>query len=60
MDNYTHDGTLILNNEDVKNEENGWNIPVLLFRWKLRICKNCNKEFDIAREGKFYECGRCV
>ena len=58
MDNYTHNGTLILNNEDVKNEENGWNIPVLLFRWK--ICKNCNKEFDIAKEGKFYECGRCV
>ena len=48
MDNYTHDGSLILNDNDWKSEKNAWNLPILLFRWKLRICKKCDKEFDIA------------
>tara|TARA_R110000824_G_scaffold32150_3_gene103942 strand:- start:292 stop:474 length:183 start_codon:yes stop_codon:yes gene_type:complete len=60
MDNYTHDGSLILNDNDWKSEKNAWNLPILLFRWKLRICKKCDKEFDIGIEGKFYECGGCV
>jgi|APSaa5957512576_1039674.scaffolds.fasta_scaffold304097_1 hypothetical protein len=60
MDNYTHDGSLILNDNDCKSVEKAWTIPILLFRWKLRICKMCDKEFDIGIEGKFYECGRCV
>ncbi len=60
MDDYAHDGSLIINIDDAKNELSAWSIPVLLFRWKLRICKQCNKKFDIMEEGKFYECGRCV
>ena len=34
--------------------------PLILFRWKLRECLNCNQKFDITQEGLFYEWGGCV
>ncbi len=31
----------------------------LILRWRNRICKECNGEFDITEQGLFYDCKRC-
>lgn len=58
MEKYLHDGELI--QEGVMDFESGWEEPVLLLRWRFRVCSACTKQFDITKEGRFYECGECV
>jgi len=58
MDDFPHDGDLI---QDIKMDyDTAWDIPILLLRWQNRICKKCNKDFDITQEGRFYKCGECI
>lgn len=58
MDKFPHDGELI--QEDVMDKERGWGVPVLLLRWRYRICSECKNKFDIAEQGRFYKCGECA
>lgn len=58
MDEFPNDGELIQSKKmDI---EEAWKIPILLLRWQNRICKKCNLEFDILKEGRFYLCGECL
>ena len=57
MNNYPHKRGLI--QEGVMDFETGWQIPILMLRWRYRICLSCEKQFDIEKEGKFYKCGEC-
>jgi len=34
--------------------------PLILFRWKNRVCDICTNAFDISQQGIFYRCGGCV
>ena len=34
--------------------------PLILFRWKNRVCDICTNAFDITHDGIFYRCGGCV
>jgi hypothetical protein len=34
--------------------------PLILFRWKHRVCDLCTNPFDITHDGIFYRCGGCV
>ena len=31
----------------------------LILRWRKRTCETCQKEFDITKQGLFYNCKRC-
>lgn len=34
--------------------------PLVILRWRHRVCQTCSESFDISREGRFYRCGRCI
>ena len=34
--------------------------PLVILRWRFRICETCSEPFDIHTEGRFYQCGRCL
>jgi len=58
MDEFPNDGELIqVTRMDF---EQAWKIPILLLRWQNRVCKGCNRNFDILKEGRFYKCGECI
>lgn len=48
---------LLQNSEPI---HEGRSPPLILFRWRFRVCSSCSRSFDIEREGRFYTCGDCV
>ncbi len=34
--------------------------PLIIFRWKNRVCDLCTNAFDISTNGIFYRCGGCL
>jgi len=58
MDNYLHEGGLIQRGK--MDKKKAWNEPALLLRWRFRTCSECETEFDIVEQGRFYKCGECA
>ncbi len=34
--------------------------PLIILRWRNRVCDSCSTSFDIHAEGRFYKCGGCL
>jgi|TARA_R110001606_G_C15264702_1_gene638827 hypothetical protein len=58
--NYELVGGLLQNDDRITLDSAAKENPLIVFRWKIRECLNCNKGFDITQEGLFYECGVCL
>lgn len=50
----------LLQNENAMDFHQALEKPLIILRWRNRICQTCSEPFDIEREGRLYQCGRCV
>ena len=50
----------LIQNENPISYSNSLKTPLVILRWRHRVCNSCSISFDIDREGKFYHCGGCL
>jgi ribosomal protein S27AE len=50
----------LIQNQDPMNYSESLQKPLVILRWRNRVCQTCSESFDISHEGRFYRCGRCL